>query len=139
MMNRVGNIAGGRSEPRPQLYFGSVDEFVRDYLRVVYRRRIDGRQRCWAGRWWEYDEALIRLEALWRAWEHLRLDPAMGISAWFRDHADHHMRALMDPDGPFALANEGVENTCRKGEPLPYVAPPEGQFPDVRIRAVVPS
>ncbi|WP_243890576.1 DUF4913 domain-containing protein [Cellulomonas dongxiuzhuiae] len=27
----------------PTLCYGSVDEFVREYLRNVYRRRIDGR------------------------------------------------------------------------------------------------
>jgi hypothetical protein len=116
----------------PILRFGSVDEFVRDYLRNIYRRRIDGRHRCWAGRWWEYAEAVLRLEALWRSWEYLREDPAGGMSVWLRDHADYHMRVLMDPDGPFATATEGPENMSRKGEPLPYVAPPEGMFPDMR-------
>lgn len=116
----------------PALYYGSVDEFVREYLRYVYRRRIDGRHRCWAGRWWQYDEAVIRLEALWRSWERLRQDPETGMSVWWRDHADHHMPALMDPDGPFCLATEGEENLCKKGDPLPYVAPPAGMFPDVR-------
>ncbi|NTW41328.1 MAG: DUF4913 domain-containing protein [Cellulomonadaceae bacterium] len=119
-------------EAEPQLYFGSVDEFVREYLRNVYRRRIDGRHRVWAGEWWRYDEAVIRLEALWRAWEHLRLDPATGMSVWWRDHADHHMTVLMDPDGPFALATEGEMNVSKRGDPLPYVAPPEGLFPSVR-------
>lgn len=28
------------------------------------------------------------MEALWRAWEHLRLDGATGISVWFKDHAE---------------------------------------------------
>ncbi|BDZ44019.1 hypothetical protein GCM10025865_33610 (plasmid) [Paraoerskovia sediminicola] len=124
--------AGSDDEAAPRLHFGSVDEFVREHLRHVYKRRIDGRHRCWAGQWWAYDEAVIRLEALWRAWEHLRQDPATGMSVWWRDHADHHMGVLMDPDGPFAAATEGAENTSRKGEPLPYVEPPEGMFPDVR-------
>ncbi|AYD89928.1 DUF4913 domain-containing protein [Actinomyces sp. 2119] len=126
-------------EPDEQLWFGSVDEFVRDYLRNVYRRRIDGRHRCWAGRWWQHEEAVIRLEALWRAWEHLRRDAATGMSIWWRDHADHHMAVLMSPDGPFATATEGTENTCRLGEPLPYVPPPEGLFPDVREQPTEPA
>ena len=54
------------------------------------------------------------------------------MSVWWRDHADHHMAVLMDPDGPFATATEGEENKSKRGEPLPYVAPPEGMFPDVR-------
>lgn len=117
----------------PSLYYGSVDEFVRDYLCGVYRRAINGRNRVWAGRWWEYPEAVIRLEALWRAWEHLRTDPATGMSVWWRDHADHHMPELMDPDGPFAAADgDAEENRCSRGDPLPYVAPPAGLFPDVR-------
>jgi len=117
----------------PRLYFGSTDEFVRDYLRNVYRRRIDGEHRLWAGAWWKYDEAVIRLEALWRAWESLRLDPSTGMSVWWRDHADHHMPMLMDPNGAFAaLDRDDPANQNGKGGPLPYVAPPEGLFPDVR-------
>ena len=119
----------------PTLYFGSVDEFVREYLVNAYRRRVDGVRSCWAARWWEYDEVVIRLEALWRSWEELRQDPTTGMSVWWRDHADHHMNVLLSSDGPFAAAGEGGENriNCNeKGQPLPYQAPPAGMFPDVR-------
>lgn len=120
-------------DDEPGLYYGSVDEFVREYLRTAYRRKIGGTGtgRVWAAEWWKYDEAVIRLEALWRAWEHLRQDPSTGMSVWWRDHADHHMGVLMDPDGPFAGV-EGSENACKRGEPLPYIAPPPGMFVDVR-------
>lgn len=117
----------------PRLYYGSVDEFVREFLRHAYRRKIDGRHRVWAARWWEYDEAVMRLEALWRAWEHLRLDATTGMSVWWRDHADHHMAVLTDPDGPFYAADPTSEtNQAKKGAPLPYEPPPAGLFPDVR-------
>lgn len=120
----------------PTLYYGSVDEFLREYLRNVYRRKIDGKTRVWAARWWEYDEAVIRIESLWRSWEHLRQDPATGMSVWWRDHADHHMAVLMDPQGPFAAADATAsENQCGKGQPLPYTPPPVGLFPDVRESA----
>ena len=90
----------------------------------------------WAARWWEYDEAVIRIEALWRSWEHLRQDPSTGMSVWWRDHADHHMSVLMDPQGPFAAADAiAPENQCSKGQPLPYTPPPAGLFPDVRESA----
>ncbi|WNB87499.1 DUF4913 domain-containing protein [Cellulomonas sp. ATA003] len=69
------------------------------------------------------------MDALWRSWEQLRLDPATGMSIWLRDHADHHMRMLMDPEGPFATSTD----SNRPGEPLPYEAPPAGLFPDVRV------
>ncbi|MDA8370952.1 MAG: DUF4913 domain-containing protein [Nocardiopsaceae bacterium] len=123
----------GEAAAEPSLYYGSVDEFLREYLRHVYRRKIDGRHKVWAARWWEYDEAVIRLEALWRSWEHLRLDGKTGMSVWWRDHADHHMAVLMDPEGPFLAADATAEeNQCKKGAPLPYQAPPAGLFPDVR-------
>lgn len=118
-------------DDEPSLYYGSVDEFVREYLIGAYRRRVDGQHRLWAARWWEYDEAVIRLDALWRSWEKLRLDESTGMSVWWRDHADHHMAVLFSPDGPFAGA-ESDANRNKKGEPLPYEAPPEGLYPDER-------
>ena len=43
----------------------------------------------------------MRLSALWRSWEVLRLQPG-GISTWWVQHYDPHMRALLDADrGPF--------------------------------------
>ncbi len=118
----------------PELYFGSVDEFVRGFLLPNYKRRVDGQRVVWAAEWWKYAEAVARLDALWRAWEHLRQDAQTGMSVWFRDHAEHHMSILLSTDGPFAAAGEGKnsENVNDKGEPLPYIAPPEGLFPDVR-------
>lgn len=59
---------------------------------------------------------------------HLRLDPVTGVSVWLRDHADHHLAVLMDPDGPF---KKSVDE-ARPGESLPYTAQPEGLFSDVR-------
>lgn len=111
----------------PDLVFGSVIEFYREYLRHTYARRITGTSTVWSSRWWKYDEPLQRIEALWRAWEHLRLDPATGLSVWFRDHADHHMRVLMDPDGAFA----GSEERTKRGDSLPNEDPPAGLFSDV--------
>jgi hypothetical protein len=113
----------------PQLFFGSVDEFLREKLRFTYARRVgpQGSMR-WAADWWRYPEAISRLDALWRAWEALRLEGTFGMSMWWRDHADHHMRMLMSPEGPFAAARD--QNG--EGEPLPYTAPPTGMFIDVR-------
>ncbi|SDS71756.1 DUF4913 domain-containing protein [Microlunatus soli] len=119
-------------EEEIELQFGSVDEFVRDYLRHMYKRRIDGRNRVWSARWWEVGEAIVRLEALWRSWEYLRQDPSTGMSVWWRDHADYHLAILLSPDGPFAETADEPENTNRRGDPLPYLPPPEGLFADVR-------
>lgn len=129
----------GASEDAPtagtSLYFASVDEFVREFICPTYTRQVGGGTptRLWAGEWWRHREAVARLEALWRAWEHLRMEGSTGVSVWFRDHADHHMNILMNPEGPFAAIDiDDPTNKNKKGEPLPYVAPPEGLFPNVR-------
>lgn len=124
-----GEQFGGDEEELPRLYFGSVDEFVREMIVPVFKRRVGDRSPFrWAADWWRYPEALLRLESLWRAWENLRLDPATGMSVWLRDHADYHLNVLMSDYGPFGKSMDSSE----LGDPLPYTAPPPGMFPDVR-------
>ena len=112
----------------PTLYFNTLDAFVRDVLAETYRRDLKTARNTWCAEWWRHTEAIARLEALWRAWEHLRLDPATGMSVWFRDHADHHMRILLDNDeGPFKGCTP-AEHHQNKLQPLPHKAPPDGMF-----------
>lgn len=112
--------------PEPGLRYRSVDEFVRDLVIPVFRRNVGPRAEArWSARWWESAEAIMRLEAMWRAWEALRHDPATGISHWLRDHADHHMTILLSPTGPFARS----QDEAKASDPLPYAPPPEGLFP----------
>lgn len=119
----------------PVLYYGSVDEFVREFLCPLYRRRIAGDRANgstsfrWDPQWWNHPEAVARLEALWRAWEHLRQDPSLGLSVWFRDHADHHMPILLSQFGPFRSSDH---KAAPDGGPLPYDPPPAGLYPDLR-------
>jgi hypothetical protein len=136
----VSDLAGWDTEPddaiapsveeEPTLYYGSVDEFVREFIVPTYRRKIGagGSAQRWIAAWWEHPEAVVRLTAIWRAWEALRLDPATGMSVWLRDHADYHLGVLFSDYGPFADSEEN----SKRGEPLPYKAPPEGLFPDER-------
>lgn len=116
-------------EKEPELYYGSVDEFVREVILPMYRRKVGSRgSRRWSAQWWRNAEAVARLEALWRAWENLRLEGATGMSTWWRDHADYHMNILFDPEGPFGRS----EDENKPGAPLPYDPPPPGLFRDVR-------
>jgi hypothetical protein len=56
----------------------------------------------WCPQWWDHPEAVQRIEALWRAWEVLRLDGGTGMSTWWVDHADPQLALLCNPDiGPF--------------------------------------
>jgi hypothetical protein len=111
----------------PELYYPTLPVFVAELLLPMYRRPLGGGGVTWCPEWWRHAEAIARLEALWRAWEHLRLDPATGMSVWFRDHADHHMAVLLNADGPF----KGCSKDKGHGErlpALPLTAPPEGLF-----------
>lgn len=115
----------------PVLYYSNVDEFVREFVCPTFRRNVgvEGRAEFrWRAAWWESAEAIIRLEAMWRAWEHLRLDAATGASVWLRDHADPHLAVLMSPTGPWADS----QDTASPADPLPYEAPPAGLFRDER-------
>jgi hypothetical protein len=107
----------------PTLFYGSADEFVRKLLRYQYRRQVGRSGRAefrWRAAWWKSEEAIARIEALWRAWEAARQDPAAGMSDWWLNHCDRQMMILLSPIGPFALS----EDANRPGEPLPYMDPP---------------
>ena len=81
--------------------YSSADEWLRDYLSVVYWRWL-GTRHVWCPRWWAHPEAVVRVEGMWRSWEKMRsADAAMGIASWFTDVADPMMRELLSPDGPF--------------------------------------
>lgn len=109
------------------LFFGSADEFVRKRLRYMYRRGTAGLGRGqfhWLAAWWKSEEAMSRVDALWRSWEKARLDPGTGMSEWWLNHCDRHMSVLLSAEGPFGLSTD----TSKPGEPLPYTAPPDRYF-----------
>ena len=120
--------AAGRAEPAPELFYASAEAFVREQLAPMYRRALEGNQRTWCPEWWRHAEAISRPEALWTAWEHLRLDPATGMAVRSPDHADHHMAVLLDSDGPFKRCSPDKGHGARQLEPLPLVEPPPGLF-----------
>jgi Domain of unknown function (DUF4913) len=113
-----------------ELYYPSVAEFVADRLIHLYPRPAPESGLVWCPRWFQHPPALSRLDSIWRAWEHLRFDPAVGISNWWINYADPNMRALMDATtGPFARCAKGH----RAPEPLPIDEPPDGLFKDQRV------
>jgi len=116
-------------EQKPELMYGSAEDFLHEQLLPTYVREVDGRSARWCLEWFFHPEAVSRIEALWRAWEHLRLDGATGMSVWWRDHADHHMRVLLDPHGPFSRCDMKEH---RELDELKPKRAPAGWFPDVR-------
>ena len=117
--------ADGESGTRT-LYATSV-EWVEGYLAVVYWRRL-GPRYIWCRYWWAHPEAVVRLEAMWRAWEKMRReDPLAGIAKWFVEIGDPMMRELFDPDGPFKGCNETRHREKSEDMSLPTV--PLGVLP----------
>ncbi|MFI6575240.1 DUF4913 domain-containing protein [Nocardiopsis sp. NPDC050513] len=130
-LDKLADGAEETTDSSDQPVHGNAVDFFESYFRHVYKRRVGIRnQYRWSARWWENPEALIRVDAVWRAWESLSADPSTGMSSWLRDHADYHMGILLSPDGPMG----GAEDQNQAGEPLPHDPPPPGQFPDVRDR-----
>jgi len=85
-------------------HYADVYEFVHEFLVHIYARRVS-RQNTrfrWCPQWYLHPEAVSRLEALWKAFEHLRQAPTLGPAIWWRDYTDPTMTALTAPDGPFA-------------------------------------
>ncbi|MFF9274287.1 DUF4913 domain-containing protein [Streptomyces griseosporeus] len=112
-----------------ELHYANVNEFVTDRLAYLLTPPAPGSGRAWCPEWYRHAQALSRLDALWRAWEMLRFDSALGMSNWWLHHADPHWRALTDPvTGPFAHCAGGH----RVPEPLPLMTPPDGLFVDQR-------
>ncbi len=115
----------------PQLAYPSVADWVQQYLVVVYARPIDTSGRfSWCRRWWLHDEALDRLDALWRAWETTRLDGATGPATWWTTYADPIMTALLSPTGPFRKCDNAHHARPEQlTPPLPVDTAPTELFP----------
>ena len=120
----------GHAGPEPELVYSSAVEFFAELLAQSYVREVnEGATFAWCPEWYKHPEALIRVEAIWRAWEHLRLEPALGISTWWLNHADPHMRVLMDKGGPFKkCAFDGHKTPVRDRTALPHTTPEAGIF-----------
>jgi hypothetical protein len=123
----------GQGQGAQELVFHSLEAFVTGYLLRMYRRAVSGNDATWCREWWRHPEAIARLDALWRAWEYLRLDPATGMSVWLRDHCDFHMRVLLSGDGPF----KGCTPEKHGARPLqPLASDPMPERLAERLRAV---
>lgn len=126
----VPSTNGGHGDPEPELVYASAVEFFAELLAQSYVRDVnEGAIFAWCPEWYKHPEALIRMEAIWRAWEHLRLEPALGVSTWWLNHADPHMRILMDKEGPFKkCAYDGHTTPIPERAALPHVTPEAGIF-----------
>ena len=120
--------AATENEALETLYESSY-QWVQDFLSALYHRAV-GSQFAWCAYWWKHDEAVYRLEALWRAWEYMRVaDPAVGNIAWLTQYADPTMNALTQPDGCF----KGCTPTAHRS----YSHHPDGRLPTAPMDQVL--
>lgn len=118
------------AEPPVEPAFARLEDFVEHYLCEVVNRKIDpqpGHGLAWDPRWWQHQEVVCRLSALWGAFEVARVsadDPA-AMSNWWIRHCDPHLRVLLDgQDGPMSHATG--DGTWLGHGGLAIEAPPEG-------------
>lgn len=110
-----------------ELHFANVYVFVETFLVYVHARYYDPVAGWnWCAQWWEHVEAVSRLEALWQAFEILRLEPGVGPATWWRDYCDPTMAQLTDPSGPFSQCKAGDAPRHQLPNPLPVEAAPGG-------------
>lgn len=119
-------------EPR-KLHHAHLDLFVEKYVAHTYRREVsrkgtEGKIR-WCPQWWDHAEAVGRLDALWMAWEQMRLGEGSEMAAWWTQFADPLMAALFDPEGVFKYCSvaDGHRPSMKV---LPTVPAPTGWFQD---------
>lgn len=86
--------------PVPPVYT-SAEVWVREFVVEVFQRPFGGEVR-WCASWQDHPEAVLRLEAMWRAWEVLHQDDGLGLSRWLLSHFDPSFTVLTGRTGPFA-------------------------------------
>jgi hypothetical protein len=122
--------AAQETKAPPELVFPNLEAFVSDYLVHHFARPVQAsaydKEFTWCSSWWAHTEAVSRLNALWRAWEALRLDETLGLADWWNNYADPTMRVLFASKGPF----QGCTAEAHKpaNPPLPVVPAPAGLY-----------
>lgn len=114
-------------EPPPPRY-ATLDEFVQEFLLEMLWTDVEVSSKTWCPQWWKHPAAIVRLEALHRSFEHLRLDPTTGISVWLRDHADYHMSLLTDPNGLFKGCSIKKGHDAHRDRVIPSTPAPVDLF-----------
>lgn len=109
---RLVRPSGGDDEGKPEPQYANVNEFVEGFLRNVLERKLSsstGKGLRWDPRWRRHPEVVLRLDALWKAFEGAAADkdPA-AMSNWWIHHFDPHMRMILDGEtGPMSLDHAG--------------------------------
>ena len=95
----------------PKLRYPTVYDFFDDYLQSAYELSHQEQRSRWCAKWWDHRAALVRVTAMWRGYEHLRLtDPMCADEQFLRFIGDHHMRYLTSEQSPMQDCVNGHKN-----------------------------
>lgn len=81
-----------------ELWYPNVDRFLHEFLLPSWRHMPGAK---WCRKWYLHAEAVSRLDALWRAYEAMRVGDPTGMAVWWRDYADPLMASLTSDSGTF--------------------------------------
>lgn len=104
---------------RPAWQYQTVHDWVEDWFAAHFARGTLTTYR-WCPRWWDHNEAVLYLTALWRSWERARRDSDEGIAKWLTHFAYPIVRELLDYDGTFSNCTSDYHST-----PTPLVCEPD--------------
>ena len=102
---------GARSSTLMTLWGMRVTSVTILLLVALFARSVGGEIR-WCNQWQEHPEALTRLEALWRSWEALRLDTALGVATWLTSYLDPQLATLFGRSGTFTQCTPARHVAC---------------------------
>jgi len=91
----------GAGTGMPKRLLPDVEVFVHELLAPAYPVQLARSARTWCPQW-PHAKAIVRLDALWLARKHLRVEPALGMSVWLRDHTDQVLTSHPDRRPPAA-------------------------------------
>lgn len=111
------------TQPEPELLYATMEQFLTDYLTLMYEIPMPNGRRTWCPEWWKHAGAVIRIQALWMSWEDARKNGGLsGLASWIVNHADPITTVLFDVDGVFKSCS--IERGHRADRPNP-----EGRLP----------
>lgn len=94
--------------------YASLEQWIDDWLAPIALRQL-GHVGAWCAEWWSHPEAVVRLGALWGAWEAAWAEGGMAPSRWWVVDWEGHWKALSDKSGTF----NGCTNISHRAVPPP--------------------
>lgn len=70
-----------KQEKDPLYVFGSLDEFVEEYVLANWRHRMEGDRFRWCEWWYLHTQAAVELDMMWHSWEAHRRVPS-SLAQW---------------------------------------------------------